>query len=676
MVCARCSGQSKRSRQRHKAALLAEIFSKPQRRDSGDQSHSLSCSTPSDDCVDVQSSNVDTETLNLDDFEPVLGPDHATQPVAPPALSFEKEFLHTAVNRSIGRTTLNNFFTVFRKHKVGNFPRDARSCLGSLRRVNVVDMPPGKYYHFGLLACLQKILRFSELKSGDLIKLQLNVDGLPLARSSLSSFWPILCRTVAPFVSKVFVVGLFFSNSKPSKPDDVGVYLSQLINDLRNAYSNGISVNGRQFDVVIHSIVCDAPARQFVKCITGHSGYNSCERCTIKGVHVRKVVFLDVNSSLRTDDSFRSRQDSAHHHPQTSPFCSLPVNMIKDFSLDYMHLVLLGTVRRFLKVWLGIRKIKGSEFRKLPPAVIAKMNRRQKLCAATVPSEFQRKPRSFSFTGVFKATEYRTFLCYTSPFILLRVFEKRKHPFYSHFALIVVAMRILLSPNQNHERIEFSRKCLTLFVQKIQFFYGVAHMVYNVHCLIHLPDDYIQFGNLDRVSSFPFESFLGNLKSYVRRPGKELEQVVKRLHERTVLEEQPSHESKNNAVLKDLHCKGPLGPFSEVVAVRQYKEVCFNGQKYSLTLGNQFVWHNNAFYRIINIVKVERHVIFLCREFLNMKSVFSYPCESLSVGIGLVGKKLSGLLTAIHIREACKCWLVEYDDKDWFYIAKLLHDIK
>ena len=37
--------------------------------------------------------------------------------------------------------------------------------------------------------------------------------------------------------------------------------------------------------------ICDAPARSFLKCIIGHTGYYSCESCIVKGSWEGRIVF-------------------------------------------------------------------------------------------------------------------------------------------------------------------------------------------------------------------------------------------------------------------------------------------------------------------------------------------------------------------------------------------------
>ena len=90
-----------------------------------------------------------------------------------------------------------------------------------------------------------------------------------------------------------------------------------------------------------------------------------------------------------------------------------------------MHMVLLGVVKKILRYWLGFQtKVNEySRFHKLPSRKRGIMNVRALKMSQSVPVEFQRKPRSFTFIGMFKATEYRSFLCYTAPYVMLALFD-------------------------------------------------------------------------------------------------------------------------------------------------------------------------------------------------------------------------------------------------------------
>ncbi len=54
---------------------------------------------------------------------------------------------------------------------------------------------------------------------------------------------------------------------------------------------------------------------------------------------------------------------------------------------------------------------------------------------------------------------------------------------------------------------------LKLFVKDFGLIYGLEFVGYNVHSLIHIALDARNFGPLDSISCFPFETFLGKLKN-------------------------------------------------------------------------------------------------------------------------------------------------------------------
>ena len=604
----------------------------------------------------------------LEKFQPVL----SDKPLTHNNYAFELDFLRVAVKRGLGRNTLNDLLAVLNKHNKGKFPTDARACVGSLRVVSVREVSPGRYHHFGLKNCICRALQYVTLNAEEL-PLQFNVDGLPISRSSTLSFWPILARIVTPdFVSKVLLVGLFCG---PGKPDDVSVYLHEFISELKELLSVGVCVGERQFILRIHSFVCDAPARQFLKCIKSHNAYSACERCTIEGSHDGKAVryFPCPGETIvqRSNMSFRSQQDPDHHlNDIVSPLSVLPCDFVFDFPLDYMHMVLLGVVKKLLRYWLGFQTKVGihSKYHKLPSIKKGVMNVRALKIGSSVTVEFQRKPRSFTFIGMFKATEYRTFLCYTSPYILYALFD---YPVvYRHFMCLVVAMRLLLTPQMSSEMIACARNYLEAFIDRTPNIYGNEAMVYNMHSLRHVADDCEKFGSLDTICSFPYESYLGKLKSYIKRPGKELEQVVKRVHEQCNFQV-PPHPQDNFASLLYEHTNGPVAGYHED-NVKQFCEVKFEGKMYRLKGPDNVLYCDVGFCVVKNILSQNSHVVLIVQKFKIVEDVFTYPCKSSGVGIAFVSD-LSDTFDAIHIREATKCWCAEFDESRT-YIVKLLHE--
>ena len=74
-----------------------------------------------------------------------------------------------------------------------NLPRDARSLLYTPRNVSLQTVEGGEYYHFGILAGIMSQLHSQQCDTmQQCILLQINIDGLPLFKSSNFQFWPIL----------------------------------------------------------------------------------------------------------------------------------------------------------------------------------------------------------------------------------------------------------------------------------------------------------------------------------------------------------------------------------------------------------------------------------------------------------------------------------------------------
>ena len=161
-------------------------------------------------------------------------------------------------------------------------PKDSRTLLYTPRITETISISGGDYLHFGLSGALDRALTGHDFDVNQTLSMQIAIDGISLFRSSRRQLWPILGRTVSP-LSPVFTIGIYCGSSKPK---NVGEFLTPLINDVNNAISNGVYSPSKEQMVTlsIDCIICDAPATSMGKMIKCHSGYNSCERCTIVGV--------------------------------------------------------------------------------------------------------------------------------------------------------------------------------------------------------------------------------------------------------------------------------------------------------------------------------------------------------------------------------------------------------
>jgi len=198
-------------------------------------------------------------------------------------------------------------------------PKDSRTLVPAPRNLQLANIDGGQYYHFGLADSLAYQLRNDRcLQDGDVIPLQLNCDGLPVYNSTSKQLWPILGLLHHRPGLKPFMIGVYFGTSQPR---DVTQYLADLVQDYTALRNTGLTVNGKNVHVRISTVLCDAPAKAFVKCVKKHTGYGACDKCTVTGVWRGRVAFIDSNAPLRTDASFVAQLDPEHHpNPVISPF--------------------------------------------------------------------------------------------------------------------------------------------------------------------------------------------------------------------------------------------------------------------------------------------------------------------------------------------------------------------
>lgn len=506
-------------------------------------------------------------------------------------------------------------------------PKDARTVLRTRAEVPTQEMEGGEYHHCGLATGLMSRLKALTF-SGNTLWLQFNVDGLPLFKSSKLQFWPILATVNVDPTRSPFLVGLFCGAGKPKC---VFEYLGPFIAELKEILEKGIWHNGRQILIKVGSFVCDAPARAFLKNIKGHNGYSGCDKCVQVGEWQGKMVFPEVNAKLRTDEDFNSMVDEDHHLNQTlSPLASV-VKMVTMFPSDYMHSCCLGVTRKLLNIWIKGKSLKN----RLGSRTITEIS--DKLCQLSpyTPTEFSRKPRALSEIDRWKATELRYLMLYAGPVVLNNSIPIEM---YNNFLLFSVAMHLLLSPGTAESMIDCANELLISFVNHFGQLYGKTEITY-VHGLTHLAAEYKVFGPLDNIACFPYENYLGHLKSLLHKPHLPLQQVVKRLSEMPT----ETDSNQNSHKYMHHHYDGPVVPHLE--HGDQYRKVVT--EKFTLTTncGDNGIQILEDIGIVENIVRVACETFVIFRTFRKKDSYFQYPFPSSTIGL----YKVSGLSKSISV---------------------------
>lgn len=543
------------------------------------------------------------------------------------------------VDCNVPHTTVNALLHTLRSHQcihcLQALPIDTKTLLNSSssKISNIRTIGLGKYYHFGLKEGIQRLTLYLELEN--IIKVVVGVDGLPLSKSSGSHFWPILVY-IQPYIHHVFLVGLYHGHEKPNNSND---YLKDFIEEAKDLVNNGILLKNSIKKVIIHMFCTDAPAKSF---ILKTKGFYSCSRCTQDGKYINNRMcfpFKEGGFKKRTHEDYVNMTQELHHVSTLSDLIHVPgIDIVNSFSMDYMHLVFLGVVRKLINLW-----IHGPLRTRLLSWKIKQISSSLTNLKLFIPNDFARKPREIEFINRWKATELRQFLLYTGPIVLKNVVSKNV---FDNFMALSIAMTLLLRPDKiNNKLINYAENLLIYFVKTFQSIYGEHLVSHNKHGLLHICDDFRRFGPLDLCSCFPFENFMKTLKLMLRKHEKPLEQVIKR-HKEKCKNEVFKTDFLQDVILSNEHCNGPLLEItvgSQYLRVEIQNKISINikktADKYVLTSHGDIVQVENISYSILTDEPVIIGYIFK-----NKQPLYNKPIQSTKLNIFILNDLSDNLM--------------------------------
>ena len=337
--------------------------------------------------------------------------------------------------------------------------------------------------------------------------------------SSNFAYWPFFLTvnelSCADRNKNMLMCGMWFGSDKPV----MSTYMRPITEELNELSTTGFNWINPGNQTSTHSRVffvaatCDAVAHPMIRNCTQFNGKYGCWKCYHPGERVEKgngyvncYPFIVPYPEIRTHESHMQdctlayEQDVVHRGVKgPSPIMLLPhFNTITGFVVDYMHCVLLGVTRQFVTMWFD------SCYHSDPWYIgtrIADVD--SKLLNFHPPAELTRTPRSLKMRKFWKASEWRSFLLYYSPFVLNAILPD---DFLKHWMLLSWALYQLLQERISPECVGKAQVALEKFVVYTTRLYGKEHVSYNVHQLVHLCDTVRSWGPLWANSSFPFES--------------------------------------------------------------------------------------------------------------------------------------------------------------------------
>jgi len=389
--------------------------------------------------------------------------------------NFQTALCEWSIKNNISHLALSELLVLLKIHTNCELPNTARTILKTKRSANhdIINIGNGFYWHYGVEKCikliasdiiiLNKNVSNAILPNEETINILINIDGLPLTKSSNSCLWPILCSDTR--IKKVYLIGAYQGNEKAS---DSNLFLSKFVNEINSLILNTYCYKNHKFKIKVHALICDAPAKSLVLHTKGHTGYNSCSKCVIKGEYVNgRICFpieLDKNKiiqldDLRTDFDFSNKLYLNSYQLSDSILSSLHnFGMVKNVALDYMHLVCLGVVKKLIILWR-----EGPLRTRIPFRDIKCISDYHILLKTSTPNDFPRKPRSLLDIKHWKSAEFRTFLLYTGPIVLKKYLSNEM---YTNFLFLHVAISFLINPDlvKSNDHINYANDLLQHFV--------------------------------------------------------------------------------------------------------------------------------------------------------------------------------------------------------------------
>lgn len=124
-----------------------------------------------------------------------------------------------------------------------SFLVNARALLETPITTSIIKNHSGTFYYHGLQTVLRNHLRYNKPvheRGENQIKINLSIDGLPLAKSSKSQFWPLLGQIAhVDYREEPFVIGVFHRYRKPNE------IIHQFIEEYSEIQNKGFQYGGK-----------------------------------------------------------------------------------------------------------------------------------------------------------------------------------------------------------------------------------------------------------------------------------------------------------------------------------------------------------------------------------------------------------------------------------------------
>lgn len=328
----------------------------------------------------------------------------------------------------------------------------------------------------------------AKYQSFKILSLVVNTDGALVYRTVFKkSVWPVqLYQNYLPpskrfKPSNILLNALHFGPTQPNMKE----LFYPLLMELKQIHLDGgilIKRDGRihRFMPLITHCCCDLPAKAKVQGTSGHSGHHACGYCFHPGISVKSklkgrpyVRYIKQNSPspLRTHQLMLDIYKKLNSQPIQGVIhlsCMIGAeefDLINGFTIDYMHCVLLGVMKKLLNLWFDSTNHKYPYYIKKP-----KQRTFDQILQAIKPtSTIGTKPRSVFDRHNFKAKDFRVLLLFYLRCCLPNMLD---NIYIDHFQILSSSIYSLLKETVSIGDITQADKKLERFANDFERLYG------------------------------------------------------------------------------------------------------------------------------------------------------------------------------------------------------------
>ncbi|KAE8745056.1 hypothetical protein FOCC_FOCC008307 [Frankliniella occidentalis] len=330
-----------------------------------------------------------------------------------------------------------------------------------------------------------------------------NTDGVKYLKGAQGSAWPIYIRIneLPPGLRQkyLFLAGIWVDSIEPR----MNMFLQPFVDQANNLSVNGVSWKPDGVNTIVSKFVplcqcVDSKARYVLYNMSQfNAGSGGCTFCNITGVQSGGTRFPvlpphnDPAPLLRTDKIVKDQMVEAELSGTViegvkgvSALMHLQhFKMMGGQGLDDLHACYEGCAKHHTDL---LMRVKGQTSLTLRQEVVNSRLRKIKF-----PSQLSRNVFDIKKKKTWKGSMWRTWLLSVACVCLQGLIPDK---FIAHFALLSHAVFLISQDEIMQEDLPVIHRYIVKYVTLFETYFGVEHMYYNIHLMLHFHDCIMSLG--------------------------------------------------------------------------------------------------------------------------------------------------------------------------------------